>query len=139
MVDVSVACDRAKYACDLLRGSTESAYAYFRKEMHEQLLKARYIVNHLDQALSEHWIQVYYQPLVRALNGRVCDEEALARWIDPEKGFLSPAEFIPALEEAGLIYKLDLYVLDQVLEKMHGQKEADLHVAAFGQPFPCRF
>ena len=87
--------------------------------MQQQILKARYIVNHLDQALSEHWIQVYYQPLVRALNGRVCDEEALSRWNDPEKGFLSPAEFIPALEEAGIIYKMDLYVLEQVLEKMH--------------------
>jgi len=118
-VDVSIACDRAKYACDQLKYSTVSAYAYFRKEMQQQILKARYIVNHLDQALSEHWIQVYYQPLVRALNGRVCDEEALSRWNDPEKGFLSPAEFIPALEEAGIIYKMDLYVLEQVLEKMH--------------------
>ena len=122
-VDTSVACDRAKYACDLLRGSTESAYAYFRKEMHEQLLKARYIVSHLDQALSEHWIQVYYQPLIRAATGKVCDEEALSRWDDPERGILSPAEFIPALEEAGLIYRMDLYVLEQVLEKIRIQKE----------------
>ena len=127
-VDVSVACDRAKYACDLLRGSADSAFMYFRKEMHEQLLKARYIVNHLDQALSEHWIQVYYQPLVRAINGRVCDEEALSRWVDPEKGILSPGDFIPVLEGAGLIYKMDLYVLDQILEKMKSLKAEGLTV-----------
>ena len=48
--------------------------------------------------------------------------EALARWIDPEKGFLSPADFIPALEDAGLIYKLDLHMVDQVLEAIKVQK-----------------
>ncbi len=127
-VDVSVACDRAKYACDLRRKTFVSGFTYFRKGMQEQLLKARYIVNHLDQALSEQWVQVFYQPLVRAVNGKVCDEEALARWIDPTWGMLSPGEFIPALEEAGLIYRLDLYVLDQILEKLLHQKEVGLAV-----------
>ena len=78
----------------------------------------QYIIDNLDRALEEKWITVYYQPIVRAVNGRVCDEEALARWIDPEKGFLSPAEFIPILEETKLIYKVDLFVLEQVLEKI---------------------
>ncbi len=127
-VDVSVACDRAKYACDLRRKIYISGFTYFRKGMQEQLLKARYIVNHLDQALEEKWVQVYYQPLVRAVNGKVCDEEALARWIDPTWGMLSPGEFIPALEDSGLIYRLDLYVLDQILDKLLHQKEKGLAV-----------
>ena len=96
--------------------------------MQEQIIKARYIVNHLDQALEERWIKVYYQPLVRAMNGRVCDEEALARWIDPVEGMLPPGAFIPALENSGEIYKLDLYVLDRVLEKMNGQIQSGLAV-----------
>ena len=58
----------------------------------------------------------------------MCEEEALARWIDPEKGFLSPGDFIPYLEESGQIYKLDLYVLEQVLEKMKNQEKAGLTV-----------
>lgn len=78
----------------------------------------QYIIDNLDRALEEKQITVYYQPIVRAVNGRVCDEEALARWIDPKKGFLSPAEFIPILEETKLIYKVDLFVLEQVLEKI---------------------
>ena len=78
----------------------------------------QYIIDNLDKALEEKWITVYYQPIVRAVSGRVCDEEALARWIDPVKGFLSPAEFIPVLEEAKLIYKVDLYILEQVLAKI---------------------
>ena len=75
----------------------------------------QYILDNFDRALQEKWIAVYYQPIVRSVNGRICDEEALARWIDPVKGFLSPADFIPILEETKQIYKLDLYVLDQIL------------------------
>ncbi len=78
----------------------------------------QYILDNLDKALQEGWITAYYQPIIRAVNGRVCDEEALARWIDPVKGFLSPVDFIPVLEEEKLIYKVDLHILDCVLEKM---------------------
>lgn len=73
--------------------------------------------------MREKWIQVYLQPIVRAVNERVCDVEALARWNDPEKGVLSPAAFIPVLEETGLICKLDLYMLDRVLEAIKIQSE----------------
>ena len=62
------------------------------------------------------------------MSGRVCDEEALARWIDPVEGFLSPADFIPTLESAGVIYKLDLCVLDQVLEKIKDMESAGLYI-----------
>ena len=88
--------------------------------------RQQYIVAHLDQAIEHGWIKVYYQPIVRAANGRVCDEEALARWADPKRGMLSPAEFIPILEEANLIYKLDLYVVEQALAKLRRLDEAGL-------------
>lgn len=78
----------------------------------------QYILDNLDKAIKEKWITVYYQPIVRAVNRRVCDEEALARWIDPVNGLLSPADFIPVLEETKQIYKVDLYILERVLEKM---------------------
>ena len=127
-VDVSAACDRAKYACDLLRGSYISNLTYYESGMREQVEQTRYVVSHLDQALAENWIQVYYQPIIRAGNGMVCDSEALSRWIDPERGFLSPADFIPALEGSGQIYKLDLYVIDRVLEKMQLLQKSEENV-----------
>ena len=127
-VIMTMACDRAKFACDALRSFYTSDYNFYSQDMRDERERREYIVENLDRALKEKWIQVYYQPIVRAVNGRVCDEEALARWIDPEFGFLSPAEFIPTLEEAGLIYRLDLYVLDQVLEKIRVQEKAGLFV-----------
>ena len=122
-VPISTACDRAKIACDSLRRGYASNCQFYDKTLQDSVEKRQYILSNLDRALEQHWIQVYYQPIIRAVTGRVCDEEALARWVDPVHGFLSPAEFIPFLEDAGLIYKLDLYVLDQVLAKMNRQRE----------------
>jgi len=120
-VRVGVACDRAKFAVDSIRGSYESCYGYYDVRLREFEDQRQYVLENFDRAIEERWIKVYYQPIVRAVNGRVCDEEALARWVDPDRGVLSPAEFIPALEEAGLVYKLDLYVLDRVIEKIKYQ------------------
>ena len=125
-VDVSQACDYAKLACDVRRNSYVSIIQYFDMDMLLRGERQQYILSHLDQALAEKWVQVYYQPIVRTSNGRVCDEEALARWIDPERGFLSPADFIPILEEGKLIYKLDLYMVDEVLEKLRRTRERGL-------------
>ena len=90
----------------------------------------QYILDNLDKAIKEKWITVYYQPIVRAVNRRVCDEEALARWIDPVNGLLSPADFIPVLEETKQIYKVDLYILERVLEKMKFMADSGYHMVS---------
>ena len=117
-VSINVACDRAKLACDTLKSENKEGIAYYDQTTRKAEENHRYIIENLNRAISERWLTVYYQPIVRAVNGRVCDEEALARWIDPVKGFLSPADFIPVLEDEKLIYKVDLYVLERVIEKM---------------------
>ena len=127
-VSPSFAYDRAKMACDSMRQSDISGFNYYRKEMRDAFRRRQYLVANIDRAIREKWIRVYYQPIVRAADGQVCDTEALARWLDPTEGFLSPADFIPYLEDAGLIYKLDLCVLDQVIEKIRAQQEAGVTV-----------
>ena len=122
-VSVSAACDRAKLASASLKGSYTSAYCYYDTVLREQAYMKQYVIENFDTAIREKWIQVYLQPIVRAVNERVCDVEALARWNDPEKGVLSPAAFIPVLEETGLICRLDLYMLDRVLEAIKIQEE----------------
>ena len=127
-VDPNVACDRAKFAADTRKGELASTVTYYDEDMLKRSELNIHVIQNIDRAIEEGWIKVYYQPIVRASNGLVCDEEALARWIDPELGFLSPGFFIPALEEYKLIYKLDLYVLEQVLIKMKQQKEKGYYV-----------
>lgn len=92
-----------------------------------------YCCSHIDQALREEWIQVYYQPVVWGMSCTLCGAEALARWIDPERGMIYPSDFIPELEESGKIFDLDLYVAEEVC-KVHQQ------LAAAGiDPVPVSF
>ena len=127
-LSVSSECDRAKYASDSIRQRRKSEFKYFDNSMLAQAELNHFYVDNLKKALSENRIQVYYQPLIRSANGRVCDEEALARWVDPAKGMIPPDEFIPILEEAKIIHKLDLYVVEQVLKKIKVQEQEGLYV-----------
>lgn len=127
-VEIGIACDRAKAACDLNGKKYFSDYTYFSSEMITSAAHRQHIVDNLDRAIEEGWIEVYYQPIVRAANGLVCEEEALARWNEPGLGMLVPCDFIPILEDAKLIYKLDLCVLEQCLRKMQDFAKAGLHV-----------
>ncbi len=117
--DVSRACDRAKAACDHLRGQYVSRRMLFNDQIRKEISRKAYILDNFTRALSEHWVRAYYQRIVDPETGRVTDEEALARWIDPESGMLSPDEFIPILEDEGILWKLDLYMAQQIIQSMH--------------------
>jgi len=78
-----------------------------------------YVVEHIDEAVENGWIVPYYQPVVRTLTGKLCGAEALARWEDPTHGLLMPDAFIPALEEARLIHKLDCTIVRQICRQLH--------------------
>ncbi len=80
--------------------------------------KRQYIVNHIDEAVDKGWIRAFYQPVVWSGDHKLCGVEALARWIDPKYGFLSPADFIPVLEETRLIHKLDKCIINCVCKNM---------------------
>ena len=114
-VEIDTACDRARLAANVWRNRKGSYYSFFNMHMLEEEKNRQAIIDNLDRAIEEGWIQVYYQPIVRSVSGKVCDVEALARWHDPVRGMLSPASFIPVLEEAMLIHKLDICVVKQAL------------------------
>jgi diguanylate cyclase (GGDEF)-like protein len=128
LVETSLACDRAKFASGVTKDDNNSYFNYFDGKMLSREINRQYIVDNIDRAIKENWVKAFYQPIVRATNRKVCDEEALARWIDPEKGMLSPADFIPILEDTRLIYKVDLHIVDIILERMKVQKERGLSV-----------
>lgn len=122
--DISVCCDRAKIACDQDRTAFESKFVYYDQKMMYEDLSRTYVLNNFERALKKKWIKVFYQPIIRAATGKICNEEALARWIDPERGVIKPNEFVPILEEAKAIYKLDLYMVERILEDLKLKKEA---------------
>ncbi len=122
-IDVGMAFDRAKIACDTEKSSHFSKFTYYDLKMRTETILRDYILNNLEKALSEHWIKVFYQPILRAKNSHVTEEEALCRWIDPDRGVISPGDFISILEEAKLIHKVDLYMVDRILEDFETKKK----------------
>ena len=82
------------------------------------------IVQRFDEAIQKGWVKVYYQPIVRCSTKKVSILEALARWVDPEKGVISPGVFIPILSRYHLLHKLDLYMVEQICREFHVRKEA---------------
>lgn len=119
---LAIACDRAKSAVDSLsadRGGKNIQYydeAFQKTEEHRN-----YIQYHLEEAIEKGWIKTYYQPIVRASTNKICNVEALARWIDPNLGFLSPGEFIPILENCHKLHALDLEIVRQAVQGIAGQ------------------
>lgn len=87
-----------------------------------------HVIRHLDEAIEKHWLQVYYQPVIRMMTGELCGMEALARWIDPEIGFLSPGSFIPVLEQVRLIHRLDAFVLEEVCRTLRQRLDENLPI-----------
>lgn len=95
----------------------------------------QYIRDHFGEALEKGHIKAYYQPIVRTMTGCVCCAEALARWEDPERGLLSPADFIPALEKHGLIYRLDMAILEQACVMYGHLRDKGMELHSFSVNF----
>ena len=108
-------CERARAACDVNRMHANTYFSLYSAETGRALDDAEYVVANIDEAIRNHWITVCYQPVIRSVSGHLCGMEALSRWEDPKRGMLSPAAFIGPLEDARLIWKLDLHVVRQVV------------------------
>ncbi len=121
-IDIASACDRARLACKRLKAEYNRRYRFYDRDMFTEYHQRRHILNHFDEALEKGCIKVYYHPIVRAATGSLCDMEALSRWMDPEKGMLSPGQFISVLEDNKLITKLDFYMVRKICETLAIQK-----------------
>ncbi|MEG5064740.1 EAL domain-containing response regulator [Microcoleus sp. B3-A4] len=80
--------------------------------------KLEQIKTSLSNALEREEFQVYYQPQVNVQTGKIMSAEALVRWVHPEKGLISPAEFIPHAEATGFIVQLGEWVLQTACRQM---------------------
>ena len=110
--------DRASLACREVHGIFNREYAVFDEELSKKHEQKQYVLEHFDEAFEKGYFKVYYQPIYRALNKKVCGYEALARWIDPKRGMISPLIFIEVLEKVHLIHKLDAYIIEQVCKDL---------------------
>lgn len=106
--------DRAMYAAKDAGGS---AFMLYSSELESTWRSRTFIINELEHALNEKQICIYYQPVIHAESG-VISAEALVRWQHPERGLISPIEFLPVAERMGLIAKIDDYVFAGVCQQI---------------------
>lgn len=106
---------QAEIALSKARQTSGTTLGMYDVEYANQIEKELFLLNHLIEAIKQKEIQVYFQPKVELHRGRIDSMEALARWISPTLGFISPAEFIPIAERNGLIHKIDILIIEQVL------------------------
>ena len=115
---ISEICDQARIAGESIKSDPDKCYCIYDEAFEKELAERKVITERLDYAIANGEIKVFYQPIIRTLTGQLCGYEALARWISPELGFLSPGVFIPALEEARLIHKLDACMIRQICREL---------------------
>ena len=89
-------------------------YQYFTREMNERALDRVHMEVALRRAIERREFLLHYQPKVDLKTGAICGLEALLRWQHPEKGLVSPAAFIPVLEDTGLIVPVGEWVMREV-------------------------
>ena len=112
--------DRAKQACDRVRGDFTRQIEFYSDKLHERDLYHERLINDLQDSIDNKHFVVYYQPkyLIQGSEPRLSSAEALVRWQHPELGFISPGDFIPLFESNGLIQKLDNYVWNEAAAQM---------------------
>ena len=118
-----LAYDNAKLACENIKQQASVFNCYYNEELGRREKLRQYIIENVDTAIENEYIKVYYQPIVHVISRRLCGYEGLARWIDPEFGFLSPADFITTLENARLIHRLDTYMIHKICKDMRVFKD----------------
>jgi diguanylate cyclase (GGDEF)-like protein/PAS domain S-box-containing protein len=97
----------------------KARHAIFDTRMHSQALKLLQLETDLRRALERKEFMVVYQPIISLETGRLCGFEALIRWPHPERGMVSPIDFIPLAEETGMIVQIGEWVLREACEQMH--------------------
>jgi EAL domain-containing protein (putative c-di-GMP-specific phosphodiesterase class I) len=102
--DADIALHRAKT-------SGEARHEVFDRAMHESAISRLQLENDLRRAVEGQEFRVQYQPIVSLRTGRIVGFEALVRWHHPERGIVSPLDFIPLAEETGMIIPIGQYVL----------------------------
>ena len=113
-MDVTLACDRARLACNSIRGQFDRIHRFFDESLVAEENKQNYILEQFETSLNTGKIRVFYQPIVSIADKKICNFEALTRWEDELYGTIMPQDFLPVLERSHLIHKLDLFVLRQV-------------------------
>jgi diguanylate cyclase (GGDEF)-like protein len=93
-------------------------YHVFDPDMHFKAIQILELENDLRRAVERQEFLIHYQPIISLTTGRIAGFEALVRWQHPTKGLIPPIEFIPAAEEIGLIYSMNIWIFKTACQQL---------------------
>lgn len=123
-VDYQTVLKHADMAMYQAKEEGKHTYRFFSAELNAEARKRMEIETDLRKAISEGGLMLHFQPKVDATTHKPCGLEALLRWQHPEKGMISPGEFIPVAEDTGLILPLGAFVLREACKQIVSLCEA---------------
>jgi diguanylate cyclase (GGDEF)-like protein/PAS domain S-box-containing protein len=104
--------DQAMYVA---KNAGRNQFSYFTRSMQDEARRRLRLIDDLRHAVPERQLKVYFQPIVDLASGQIVKAEALVRWIHPDKGLLSPTEFIELAEECGVINEIGNWIFIQAV------------------------
>jgi diguanylate cyclase (GGDEF)-like protein/PAS domain S-box-containing protein len=105
---------------------TRNAYCFFTTEMNQRSVAKLQLNTDLRRAIERREFVLHYQPKIDLADGRMHGVEALLRWNHPQRGMVSPADFIPALEDSGLILPVGEWVLEEAAAQLRAWQREGL-------------
>lgn len=109
-------CDYAFDALDMAKQRPDKDLSWYDERMAREQEEEARLMPEICNGMENDEFTFYLQPKCILQTGKIIGSEALVRWISPERGFISPGQFIPMLEKNGFISKLDVYIWDKVCQ-----------------------
>ncbi len=107
----------ADTAMNRVKERGRGSFRFYQPQMNVALLSRMKMEHSLRQAMEAGHFRLHYQPQVSLVTGAVLGVEALIRWQDPERGWVSPGQFIPVAEESGFIVTIGTWVLNEAVRQ----------------------
>jgi len=126
--------DQAMY---FAKDNGRSRYAHFTRSLQDTAQNRQRLITDLHTAISTNQFQVYFQPIVEMQTGHICKAEALVRWKHPDRGMVSPADFIPVAEETGMIIEIGDWVFKEAAKwskRWNGMTQGGFQVSVNKSP-----
>lgn len=100
-----------------MKSKGKNGYAFYNAEMGKRIANNTFLINQIKRAIDEEQFTLHYQPIINLVSDTLHGVEVLLRWYHPERGYISPMDYIPLIEETGQIFEVTSLVLRMAIRQ----------------------